>query len=224
MTRMHLEMEAYEASLTDDQFDEIVAAHPSTIAQQEVGIELPDFSLGSVHRELTYLQAMEYLVRLIAEDYMPSTETAMKLNRLGADLFTADSPDALAGDLIVAVLVIRNQSLPHLYDENIATAIHARAVLALQNVFDRLLPSLSRLPELTAVYDEFLRAWMTALGELDPPHLAIASRVLHRSADRTGNSRLRGNPVLECLLACILLPTCFCAWHSISEEVTLLQD
>jgi len=134
-------------------------------------------------------------------------------------LFTRYSPDVLANDLVAAILMIRNKSLYHLFDEATATNIHACAVLVLLDTID------TSAIATYATYDQLYRVWLGAMADLDLPNLAVAKWVLHQSGERTRNSALlEENPLCEVILAEKLVNTCFCAWHGVTETATLCQD
>jgi hypothetical protein len=134
-------------------------------------------------------------------------------------LFTRDSPDVLANDLIAAILLIRNQSLYHLFDEGTATKIHACAVLALLDRTEKTAIATH------ATYDQLFRVWLGAMVDLELPNLAVAKWILHQSGERTRNSELlKENPLCEVILAEKLVHTCFCEWHAVTETTTLCPD
>ena len=219
LTRVQLEMLAYEGSVSEENFDALIAAHPQTVSQDETGFVIPEFSKSASPRRLTYLQAMKSVVSSIAKNLLPWTRTLSKIDPMNLGLFTRDAPDVLANDLIVAILLIRNQALYHILDEGTATKIHACAVLALLDTTDE-----------TAIathdkYDQLLRVWLGAMVDLDLPNLAVAKWILRQSGERTGNSELlQENRLCEVILAEKLVHTCFCAWHAVTETTTLCPD
>jgi len=219
LTRVQLEMLAYEGSVSEENFDELIAAHPQTVAQDETGFVIPEFTKPAAPLRLTYFQAMKSIVDAITNNIFPWTHTLSQIDPMNMGLFTGDSPDVLANDLIAAILLIRNQSLYHLFDEDIATKIHACAVLALLDTANR-----------TAIdtynqYDQLSRVWLEAMAGRDLPNLAVARWILNQSGVRTNSLELLlENPFYEVIMAEKLVHTCFCAWHSVTETTTLCPE
>jgi hypothetical protein len=219
LTRVQLEILAYEGSVSEEHFDALIAAHPQTVSHDETGFVTPEFSRPASPLRLTYIQAMKSVVSAIKMTLFPWTRTLSEIDPMNLGMFTRDSPDVLANDLIAAILLIRNQALYHLFDEATATKIHACAVLVLLDTTDKTAIATH------ATYDQLSRVWNGAMVDLDLPNLAVARWIVNQSGLRTCKLELLlENPICEVILAKKLVHTCFCAWHAVTETTTLCPD
>lgn len=216
LTRVQLERQVYEGSLSEADFEALVAAHPRSVAQVEQGPDLPSTSINVPRGHLSFYEATSEVLTYVARGLSPWGKTAAELDPLNFGWVAADNRERLCSDVLVSTFVMRNRALYELLDKPFAIQADAQAPMVL---LDRVGG------DSTAVYDELYRLWDQAVAEREIPQWKVAEWLLVRSAKRSGSTACDSqNPLLQVIVSEKLVNNGLCVWAEIMEHAQLTID
>lgn len=209
-----LEFLRAEGGISSDDYNLIIKYHPLTVTSVEKVTDVPQRNPEYVSQIMSYTEACASLLKRVLGRISDFQTVSKEIEPKGMGTLEQDDFPDFSLDLLIAILLTRNQSLQTYFEGQIVHLLEEKCESILAMCYGE---------DAVELYNHLKLKWAESIQLSELPHIEVSKILMDRMKTRLPNKE-RFNPFLSTGIGEILVVTECYYWRIVSMCAILKED